>query len=318
MRIEVDRGEEPELRADTLQTHIRGVLSVRPEWTNDLAEYQAEAAWITGDWTRLEQLGDLGGPMGLVLSGLQKDQPVAPLLEVARRRVGQGIISKDYARNYDVVLKLHQLREIELVWDAKARRPNTASMDLDDNNAAVVARKARNDFVQMLQQRFDTTSPGFRVREAILTIRRTALSLVDVPDLRDEIGRAWIQSSRIARKAGYEQTAYTAALQAKQVDAPFAFVQQVKLVKGSDGVFKALTSLENSVKPIKDEIDRQNELDKRTKKVRSVEEKEECFARDRQLAKASLLEARWARETDRFSVNDVVAKFKEASSWDTV
>jgi len=265
---------------DTLRTHIRGVLSRRPDWSTDLAEFQAEAAWITGDWEKVESLGELGRPMGPVLLGLQQNTALAPLLDAARQQIGQHIISREYGRIYDVVLKLHQLREIELIHNM-ALEFNQDQMTSNINRAAI-SRKRKADFIKVLDGRFDTTSPTFRVREAILTIRRTALNLVDVPELRGQVGQAWIQSSRIARKAGYEQTAYTAALQARECDAPFAFVQQVKLLRGHDGVFKALTSLENSVKLVLSLDAKEKEKEKEKRKE---EDPTEIFLRDRHLAK---------------------------------
>ena len=68
--------------------------------------------------------------------------------------------------------------------------------------------------------------------------------------LKAEIGLSWIASSKIARKAGHEQTAYSATLQAKEAEAPFAFVQQAKLLKGNGEPLKALTDLENGLKPL--------------------------------------------------------------------
>lgn len=214
--------------------------------------------------------------MGPVLLGLQQNRPLPPLLETARQQIGQNIISREYGRVYDVVLKLHQLREIELIHNMAIEFSQDQTHS--NINRAAISRKRKADFIKVLDGRFDTTSPTFRVREAILTIRRTALHLVDAPELRGQVGQAWIQSSRIARKAGYEQTAYTAALQARECDAPFAFVQQVKLLKGHDGVFKALTSLENSVKLVLSLEASKNEKD---------EDPTETFTRDRQLAKVS-------------------------------
>jgi len=278
------------LTEDTLRTHIRGVLSRRPDWSTDLAEFQAEAAWITGDWEKVESLGQLGRPMGPVLLGLQQQRPLPPLLEVARQQIGQNLISRQYGRVYDVILKLHQLREIELIHNMAYEF--TQDTVVPNVNRAVISRKRKADFIKVLGGRFDTTSPTFRVREAILTIRRTALNLVDIPELRGQIGQAWIQSSRIARKAGYEQTAYTAALQARESEAPFAFVQQAKLLRGHDGVFKALTSLKNSVKLVlsleaKKEEEAKEEERKKANKIMGQEDPAETFIRDRHLAKVN-------------------------------
>lgn len=76
-----------------------------------------------------------------------------------------------------------------------------------------------------------------------------AISPANQVRLKAEIGLAWVASSKNARKAGHEQTAYSATLQAKESDAPFAFVQQAKLLRGHGEALKALSELENGLKP---------------------------------------------------------------------
>jgi serine/threonine-protein kinase ATR len=117
------------------------------------------------------------------------------------------------------------------------------------NRNAIIAQH-HAQLTASLTDRFDTAAPAFRVREAILSMRRTAFSLATAESIKPDIGIAWITSSKVARKAGYEQTAYSATLQAQQVGAPFTFLQQAKLSKMHGGAYKALTELENSVKPL--------------------------------------------------------------------
>jgi hypothetical protein len=117
-------------------------------------------------------------------------------------------------------------------------------------NQVAVKRKSVESLIDDLSARLNSASPAFHVQEAILTIRRTAFGLVSANELKEEVGRGWIASSKIARKAGYLQTAYSAALQAQEANAQFAFIQQAKLTRVNQGAFKALTSLENSIKPI--------------------------------------------------------------------
>lgn len=56
---------------------------------------------------------------------------------------------------------------------------------------------------------------------------------------------AWLTTSKIARKAGHVQTAYSAILQAMSLHAPFTFVQQAKLMRANGQPLKALSELEN-------------------------------------------------------------------------
>jgi serine/threonine-protein kinase ATR len=233
-------------RTDTLRTHIRGVLSRRPAWSAELASFEAEAAWIIGDWTTVEQVGTRAPPIAQALLAMRDKKALDSSLITARRELGNNITSHQYFRSYDSILQLHLLREIEMISHANRSIQQTK----DPVNHRVITQQISRDVIKSLDERFSTTSPSFRVREAILTIRRTAFGLVDAPQLKSQLGQAWIQSSKIARKAGYEQTAYSATLQAKEAEAPFAFLQQAKLLRAHGGAFKALTDLENAVNPL--------------------------------------------------------------------
>jgi serine/threonine-protein kinase ATR len=133
----------------------------------------------------------------------------------------------------------------------------------DPVNRSVIINQHTRQLTSSLSDRFDTAAPAFRVREAILSMRRTAFSLATTDLLKPDIGIAWITSAKIARKAGYEQTAYSATLQAQQVEAPFTFLQQAKLSRQHGGAYKALTELENAVQPL---VTRQLDLERRDPK----------------------------------------------------
>lgn len=67
-----------------------------------------------------------------------------------------------------------------------------------------------------------------------------------------EIGKSWLASAKIARKANQSQTAYSAFLQAQQREALYAFVEKAKLVKkskeGADNPLLPIDELERSIK----------------------------------------------------------------------
>ncbi|KAK4688806.1 hypothetical protein P7C73_g1301, partial [Tremellales sp. Uapishka_1] len=301
--------------SDTLRTHILGVLSRRPMWEEQMAPFRAEAAWMIGDWETVSQIPN-GPPIARVLLAMHDKSDLEPALRIARRDLGKTITTTQYSRAYDTILQIHMINELEMIHKAGQSK-------LDQINGLRLARHAVDDLTSNLNLRFETTSSAFRVREAMLSIRRTAFGLVDSPLLKNEIGKAWITSSKIARKAGFEQTAYGATLQAKEVDAPFAFLQEAKLVKAHGGALKALTDLENNVKPL---------LRHSEKNVSNIIDLtmdegvkgEEGFSLDRNLAKVSqtfqrkltekavLLEARWAQETGRFERNEILERFRNA------
>nr|XP_031859926.1 uncharacterized protein CI109_004533 [Kwoniella shandongensis]KAA5526998.1 hypothetical protein CI109_004533 [Kwoniella shandongensis] len=287
---------------DTLRTHIRGVLSRYPTWASELAPFAAEAAWIIGDWDTVKQIGSEGPPVGHALLALHENQDLAPVLTQVRRDLGVGITGKQYGHAYEPLLQLHLVHEIAMIHKAK----QSIEITPKSNNRNVIIQQHVRSLTKSFKSRFLSTSPAFRVREAILSIRRTAYSVVNTPLLNPEIGDAWILSSKIARKSGYEQTAYSATLQAKEAEAPFAFVQQAKLLRVHGSVFKALTDLQNTLIPLLG-------ADPARKDGSVIDlTRDDDFARDRNLAKAVLLVARWANETDRFEPNAIINRYQQA------
>lgn len=173
------------------------------------------------------------------------------------------------------MLQLHLIREIEIIQQA-----DKAIQTIPEGiNRRALAQQIARTLAEALGNRLLTASPAFRVQEAILTIRRAAFGLAGSPLLRSELGHAWVTTSKFARKAGYEQTAYSAALQAKEAEAPFAFIQQVKLVRHQGEVYKALTDLHNTLTPMMS--------------INVSEDGNHNFSRDRSLAKVGSLSETW-------------------------
>lgn len=66
--------------------------------------------------------------------------------------------------------------------------------------------------------------------------------------LSREIGKSWLASAKIARKAKQWQTAYSAVLQAQKSKVSYSFIESAKLLKASGEPLRALNELENSIK----------------------------------------------------------------------
>lgn len=66
---------------------------------------------------------------------------------------------------------------------------------------------------------------------------------VDASSLSQAIGQAWLETAKIARKAGHYQTAYSALLQASENRAAFSYIQGCKLTKDNGDALKALHEL---------------------------------------------------------------------------
>lgn len=211
---------------------------------------------------------------------IQHDAPMDGLLVSLRRKVLSSITSAQYARHYEPILELAMLRDIELIGRT---RLSIASIGTGDNSG-VRQTKVLQDLSQDMEDRLEVSSPAFRIREALLSMRRTAVQAAQTFALQRQIGSTWISSAKIARKAGYIQTAYSAILQAKEAEAPFAFVQQAKLNHSNVGVFKALSELTNQLAPVVKAAEVVDLTDSFTQ--------QEKFARHRQLSKVRYIGSR--------------------------
>ncbi|PPQ63137.1 hypothetical protein CVT24_005777 [Panaeolus cyanescens] len=289
---------------DTLQTHVRGVLTRHPEWENALSSFQVEGAWMTRAWDDVERLVERvpdqtpSMAMAKVLLSMRSGDPssIAQSLSHARSILGAPISAagiKAYRRCYDALLDLHMIYDLELIFQSTSR--------LAPGSQDAVEKQRRDQLLDLsntLAKRFSVTQPTFRSREPLLSMQRTAYTLAAQPglDLNREIGKSWLASSKIARKSSQWQTAYSAVLQAEKCRAPFSFVENAKLIKETGDTLHALTQLENSFKLLG-----------------QANVSESDSEGDRMGAKVHVIRARWMTECDRFDNSAIFATFSEAA-----
>ncbi|KAJ7228144.1 hypothetical protein GGX14DRAFT_547392 [Mycena pura] len=295
---------------DTLRTHVRGVLTRNPEWQPALAGFQIESAWMVGAWTDVQGLVDRTTAqtssivMARVLLAMRSKDPAGIIssLSVARSVLGAPITAagaKGYRRSYEAVLDLHLTHELELIYNAMTSLPPGSQ------RRSQLRRQIVTQLNASLSARLDATLPTFRTREPILSMRRTAFALISSPCQTSarEIGRSWLASAKIARKAGQWQTAYSAMLQAQQSNARFSFMESAKLVKATGEPLRALQELENSMRLFGLIEDRPDVLD-------LTEDDNET---KRMKAKAQVLRARWMNESERFESQLIFNTFFSAT-----
>ena len=304
-----------EFYSDSMRTHIVGILHSGKEnadWDRILAPFVIEASLIVSDWDAVEEalrIPEIDGPevaFATIITAMRQgvgDQ-LSKAFYDAREQLGSPIVAagkESYRRVYDSVINLHILHELETIRS----RPGSNS---------------RSQLASDLKIRLDSTSPSFRAREPILNMRRTALSLQSVvsrsnessadpavcrksPGARRQIGELWVETSKIARKAGHSQTAYSAILQANNLDTPFVFLQSAKLLECSDQTHKAIQEIDNALRNILP-----------PDFVRNPEAGGTLVNRGppSSLAKASLRRARWMHEAGRLDQNGIVGKYQEA------
>ncbi|EPQ58953.1 hypothetical protein GLOTRDRAFT_70000 [Gloeophyllum trabeum ATCC 11539] len=288
---------------DTLRTHVRGVLTRHPDWQAKLAGYQVESAWMVGDWEEVRRVVEVSSEesphvaVARVLLAMQTDDhsAIATSLAQARMFLGSTVTtsgSKGYQRAYESILDLHKIRELEMIYHTMSQTRQGTNQQVRNMIGALSTR---------LSARLDSTLPTFRAREPILSMRRTALGLLS-PN-RDkrvelEIGSSWLSSAKIARKASYWQTAYSAVLQAQHCHAPFVFTEGAKLTKASGEPLRALQELERSINL--QQLSDQEVIDL-TEEGDSSE------------VQAQVLLARWMNDSDRYDLSLVSKTFSNAT-----
>lgn len=150
-----------------------GVLHSHPEWRSALAPFELEGSLILGDWNNVSevlQVADTRDPasvfasvtLSLQMSGSASTEAI---FKYAREQLGSEIVGagqESYRRVYDAVTNLHILHELELI------HRQSRSMDA----ASETNLEAR------LGARLDALSPAFRIKEQVLSMRRTAFRLL--------------------------------------------------------------------------------------------------------------------------------------------
>ncbi|KAF5387623.1 hypothetical protein D9615_000714 [Tricholomella constricta] len=298
---------------DTLRTHVKGVLIRNPDWESALAGFHVESAWMVGAWDDVQDMVERTSAaqsssivIARLLLAMRAGDPekIAETISVARSVLGAPIIAagvRGYRRSYEAALNLHLMHELEMIQSVLMGLPAGSQLQSQQRR-----RQALTELSDTLAARFESTLPTYRTREPVLSLRRTAFSLSSVPrhTLAGELGRSWLASAKIARKAGHWQTAYSAMLQAKQSKAQFSFIESAKLVKVMGEPLRALQELENSMRLLgmlddsPDVVDLTVADDDESKNMK---------------AKAQVLRARWMNESDRFDMNPIFKTFQSAT-----
>jgi hypothetical protein len=170
------------------------------------------------------------------LDRIKDDENVARFhsaIEAARLDVLSGLSAasmESYSRAYPFMIRLHQLREIEMASEL-VRRP------LRDQSEATHEIIRNWD----LEARLRITAPSLVLQEPILALRRTLFSMLGLRDLE---ARGWLELARAARASGHPSTASFALLHAAQLGEDVASLQSAKMLYAQGHVHRALTELE--------------------------------------------------------------------------
>lgn len=114
------------------------------------------------------------------------------------------------------------------------------------------------------------------------------------------LGPMWLETAKIARKAGHGQTAYSAVLRAAQLNAPMTFLQSAKLKHDDQQDQRAIQELGVLFARY---ADRNGDFD----------HSQPAPPNSLPISKAALLCARWKDESGRFAGREVVNNFRLAA-----
>ncbi|XP_060098281.1 serine/threonine-protein kinase ATR [Heteronotia binoei] len=279
----------------TVITQVNGVLAKRPEWTPELNTYRVEAAWKLGQWDSLENYLAADGNSNtwsvrlgqLLLSAKKKDaasfygtlkvvqaEQIVPLSAASFER-------GSYQRGYEYIIRLHMLCELEHSIAPMLQQPDS------DNSKDSLNWHAR----------LEMTQNSYRAKEPILALRRALLSLTKRVNYSEEMGECWLQSARVARKAGHHQTAYNALLNAGKSKLSELYVERAKWLWSKGEAHQGLIILQKGVELCFP--DNQVPSDAKSKLIHG---------------EALLLVGRFMEETANFESNAVMKKYKDVTT----
>ncbi|OXB65008.1 hypothetical protein ASZ78_000217 [Callipepla squamata] len=144
--------------------------------------------------------------------------------------------------------------------------------------------------------RIEMTQNSYRAKEPILALRRALLSLTKSQDYSELVGQCWLQSARVARKAGHHQAAYNALLNAGESTLSELYIERAKWLWSKGEVHQALIVLQKGVE------------------LCFPENKAPCNTRNQLIhGRAMLLVGRFMEETANFESNAVMKKYKDVT-----
>ncbi|XP_062843465.1 serine/threonine-protein kinase ATR [Trichomycterus rosablanca] len=231
----------------TVMTQVNGVLANRPGWKSDLNAYRVEAAWKLSQWDLLDDYlasdnksNTWGVRLGqLLLSAKKQDSDaLCERLKLTRKEQVVPLSAASfecgtYQRGYEYIVRLHMLSEMEHAFTQLQKEDGGVKM---------------NQLMLNWDARLLMTQNSFRAKEPVLALRRALLSLRKGTECEEQVGQCWLQSTRVARRAGHHQTAFNALLNAENSHLSELFVEKAKWLWSKGDVHQALIILQKGVK----------------------------------------------------------------------
>uniref|UniRef100_A0A3B4FF58 Serine/threonine-protein kinase ATR n=1 Tax=Pundamilia nyererei TaxID=303518 RepID=A0A3B4FF58_9CICH len=288
-----------QLESDQI-AHYHGVMTSMLEKyiSSELNTYRVEAAWKLGKWDLLEdylssdqQSSTWGVRLGqLLLSAKKQDaENFYEKLKLVRKEQVVPLSAASYEcgtyqRGYEYIVRLHMLSELEHTFTELLKQRQGSGSNL-------------SQLPPHWSDRLEMTQNSFRAKEPVLALRRALLSLGTQPVCQELVGECWLQSARVARKAGHHQTAFNALLNAENTNLAELVTEKAKWLWSKGDVHQALIVLQKGVA--------------------------QCFPEDQPLTdprslqtkgKAMLLVGRFMEETANFESNAIMKTYRDVTN----
>uniref|UniRef100_A0A8C9W423 Serine/threonine-protein kinase ATR n=1 Tax=Scleropages formosus TaxID=113540 RepID=A0A8C9W423_SCLFO len=283
----------------TVISQVNGVLASRYCWKSELNTYRVEAAWKLTRWDLLEDYvatdqksSTWSERLGQMLLAAKKQdaETFYEKLKLVRKEQVVPLSAASfewgtYQRGYEYIVRLHMLSELEHAFTELQRQWHKDGHPKEP------------DPMLNWHLRLEMTQNSFRAKEPILALRRAIVSLCKWPASEELVGQCWLQSTRVARRAGHHQTAYNALLNGENSRLPELFVEKAKWLWSKGDVHQALIVLQKGV--------------------------QQCFPEDQPLTdsksiqikgKAMLLVGRFMEETANFESNAIMKVYKDVTT----
>lgn len=311
-------------------TMANGLLQNCPDWRRNLDDYRAECCWRLGQWDMLEEIvqpyestpGNDGIPVGWGVglgqallatktNDLAKMESHLRSVRLKQMRIisAVNLERNSYPRVYENFVKLHILSEMESA---------VSLLDPTLISKEIAFRARLSELLKNWDQRLYGVQASVRYTEPILNVRRVVLKLIGqqvetkqphlTQEIEAEIGKSWLVSARLARKAAHFQRAHILQLVANTSPCPppAIYMEQARLHWAKGEQDQAITVLKRG-------------LDKRFPDLAKLQTEAAGLQPSKftsdilECLKAKLLLARYYDETGNADMNAIIKYYKEVT-----
>ncbi|KAF2457856.1 hypothetical protein BDY21DRAFT_320173 [Lineolata rhizophorae] len=272
--------------------------------------FAAEAAWVTNKWDTLEKFlskskahdhptrqTSLNFNVGIgcaLLSLKQNDKRgFASSIDSLRQGIAKQLVATNtdsMQACHDQLLKLHVLYEVEaLSGMSPSKEPRVSTS------------------AEMLNRRLDILGTFLSDKQYLLGVRRAVMQLSLLPFGSFHKASSWLASSKLARKANFNNTAYNAVFHAARLGDDASKLEQSRLLWKDGHSRKAIQTLEGAI--VGNSFQAQGSSSRRATSMDGELQHQQNML----VARAHLLLARWLDAAGQTQSTTLTTKYQEAA-----